>query len=295
MRRDYYAVLGIAATAPPREIRRAYQRLARQYSPDVNFWDAQARALFDEIAEAYRVLADPTARAMYDRFGQAVGVGNALDAGRRGDDAHAVVELSFAEVARGARIRVDAQRFSPCADCGATGAIGARRCGACLGRGVRRGIDGVNVAIPAGVDSGVQIRVADEGSAGPFGAPRGDLIVSTRVREHPFFSRKGDNVHCEAPISVWEALLGARVRVPTPAGEAVLVVPPGTTGGTVFRLRGQGLPKLSGDATGDLYVTVRVEIPSGLDARTHELVRELERLMPIDSRAALERYRGGAP
>ena len=159
---------------------------------------------------------------------------------------------------------------------------------------MRRAVDGVDVAIPAGVDSGAQIRVADEGSAGPFGAPRGDLIVSTRVREHPFFSRKGDNVHCEVPISVWEALLGARVRVPTPAGEAALVVPPGTTGGTVFRLRGQGLPKLSGDATGDLYVTARVEVPSGLDARTHELVRELERLMPIDSRAALERYRGGA-
>src|SRR6266446_2801399 len=77
MRRDYYAVLGITATAAPREIRRAYQRLARQYSPDVNFWDAQARALFDEIAEAYRVLADPSARAMYDRFGQAVGAGGA--------------------------------------------------------------------------------------------------------------------------------------------------------------------------------------------------------------------------
>src|SRR5438874_13750707 len=67
VRRDYYAVLGITATAAPRDIRRAYQRLARQYSPDVNFWDAEARSLFDEIAEAYRVLSDPTARAMYDR------------------------------------------------------------------------------------------------------------------------------------------------------------------------------------------------------------------------------------
>src|SRR5205809_3518269 len=66
VRRDYYAVLGITATAAPRDIRRAYQRLARQYSPDVNFWDAEARSLFDEIAEAYRVLSDPTARAMYE-------------------------------------------------------------------------------------------------------------------------------------------------------------------------------------------------------------------------------------
>jgi len=74
----------------------------------------------------------------------------------------------------------------------------------------------------------------------------------------------------------------------------VLVVPPGTTGGQVFRLRGQGLPKLTGESTGDLYVTVRLEVPTGLDARTHELVRQLERLMPIETRTALERYRGGA-
>jgi molecular chaperone DnaJ len=118
--------------------------------------------------------------------------------------------------------------------------------------------------------------------------------VSTGVREHPFFQRKGDSVHCEVPISVWEALLGARIRIPTPSGEAVLVVPPGTTGGQVFRLRGQGLPKLAGESNGDLYVAVRVEVPSGLDARTHELVRQLERLMPIETRGELERYRGGA-
>ena len=122
----------------------------------------------------------------------------------------------------------------------------------------------------------------------------GDLLVSTRVGEHPFFHRKGDNVHCDVPISVWEALLGARIHVPTPSGEAVLVVPPGTAGGQVFRLRGQGLARLTGESTGDLYVTVRVEVPAGLDARTHELVRELARLMPVETRTALERYRGGA-
>ena len=93
---------------------------------------------------------------------------------------------------------------------------------------------------------------------------------------------------------MWEAILGARIRVPTPSGEAILVIPPGTTGGQVFRLRGQGLPKLSGAAMGDLYVTVRVEIPIGLDARTQELVRELQRLTPVAPRTALERYRGGA-
>jgi len=294
MRRDYYAVLGVAATAGPREVRRAYQRLARQYSPDVNFWDERARELFDEIAEAFRVLGDPAARQMYDQFGQVAGADDALGAGRRGDDVHAVVELSFAEVVRGTRVRMDVQRFSPCAECAASGSVEGRRCAMCLGRGVRRVVEPVDVAVPAGVDSGAQIRVVGEGDAGPFGGPRGDLIVSTRVQEHPFYHRKGDSVHCEMPISVWEALLGARIRVPTPSGEAVLVVPPGTTGGQVFRLRGQGLPKLTGESTGDLYVTVRVEVPTGLDARTHELVRQLERLMPIETRTALARYRGGA-
>jgi len=294
MRRDYYAVLGIAATAPPREVRRAYQRLARQYSPDVNFWDERARELFDEIAEAFRVLGDPTARQMYDQYGHAVGPDAALAEGRRGDDVHAVVDLSFAEVVRGTNVRLDVPRYSACATCGASGVGRDGRCSACMGRGVRRIVEPIEVTVPPGVDSGAQIRVAGEGNAGPFGGPRGDLLVSTRVGEHPFFQRKGDNVHCEVPISVWEALLGARIRVPTPSGEGVLVVPPGTTGGQVFRLRGQGLPRLSGESTGDLYVTARVEVPTGLDTRTHELVRELARLMPVETRTALERYRGGA-
>jgi DnaJ-class molecular chaperone len=119
-------------------------------------------------------------------------------------------------------------------------------------------------------------------------------VVSTRVREHPFFRRQGDGVYCDVAISVWEAIRGVRIRVPAPTGEAVLVVPPGTPAGEVFRLRGHGLPKLAGDGRGDLYVTIRVEVPRGLDARTDELVRELERLIPLAPRANLERYAGGS-
>lgn len=293
MRRDYYAVLGIAATAGPREVRRAYQRLARQYSPDVNFWDDRARSLFDEIREAYRILSDPHTRAHYDQFG-ATSSGDALAAGRRGDDLHAPIEVGFAEAARGVEQVVTVTRFSPCPGCGATGALAGGRCPPCQGRGVRRATERVRLGIPAGVDSGTQIRVAGEGHAGPFGGPRGDLIVSTRVREHPFFVRKGDSVHAEVPVSIWEALRGARIVIPTPAAAAVLVIPPGTAPGHVFRLRGQGLPRLSGEGPGDLYVSVRVEMPEGLDARTDEMVRDLERLIPMSPRASLARYQGGA-
>ena len=291
MRRDYYAVLGIAATAGPREIRQAYRRLARQYSPDVNFWDLTAHTLFDEIAEAYRVLSDPDARALYDRFGNRH---DAVEAGRKGEDVHVAIELGFGDVVRGVTVDVQVPRFSPCAVCGARGRADGGACGVCGGRGVRRAVEMVKIDVPPGVDSGTQVRIPDEGSAAPFGGPRGDLIVSTRVREHPFFVRKGDTVHCEIPITVWEALRGARVRVPTPQGEAVLVVPPATAAGSVFRLRGQGVPRVAGDAPGDFFVTIRVDMPAGIDARTDELVRELERLMPAEPRQDLGRYRGGA-
>jgi molecular chaperone DnaJ len=294
MRRDYYAVLGVTATAAPREVRQAYRRLARQYSPDVNFWDERARVLFEEIAEAYRVLGDPAARAIYDQFGVAPDGRDGLPGGRRGDDVHVTVDVTFGEVARGAMRNVRVSRYSACARCGARGRVHEGTCEGCGGRGVVRTVETVAVTIPAGVESGAQLRVPEEGSAGPFGGPRGDLLVSTRVAEHPFFTRKGDNVHCEVPISVWEALRGARIKVPTPHGEAAIVVPPATGAGQVFRLRGQGLPRLAREGTGDLYVTVRVEIPDGLDARTEELVRALERLMPLDPRAGLERFGGGA-
>src|SRR5436190_18058905 len=114
MRRDYYAVLGVATGAGPREVRQAYRRLARQYSPDINFWDEHAHALFDEIAEAYRVLGDPAARAIYDQFGTAPGAMGALPRGRRGDDIHTTVDVAFAEAARGATRHIHVTRSSPC-------------------------------------------------------------------------------------------------------------------------------------------------------------------------------------
>lgn len=293
MRRDYYAVLGVTATAAPREIRQAYRRLARQYSPDVNFWDRDARALFTEIEAAYRVLSDPAARAMYDRFGALGAVGGALPRGRRGDDVHAVVQLTFAEATSGVTVPLDVTRFSPCNACRAAGVSDGGPCRHCQGRGVRRAREVLEVTIPPGVDSGTQIRVVAEGDAGPFGGPRGDLLVSTRVAEHPFFERKGDAVHCEVPISVWEALRGARIRIPTPAGEAVVVIRPGLGDDRVLRLRGHGMSKLADGERGDLFVTLRIEVPQGIDARTSELVRELERYLPLEPRAGLERYRGG--
>ena len=328
MPRDYYAVLGVGVGATPVQIRQAYQRLARRYSPDVNFWDRDTEALFKEIVVAYRVLSDSTARTVYDRRPMVEerdarpGKTSPPAAGRRGENLHAPIELSFQQAVSGVAADVKVERLSPCRACQSTGSragASAQSCDHCGGLGTvwtnREGMvpqtcpacDGagkrisspcpecrgrgacpetatVAVAIPAGVDTGVQLRVPGEGHAGPFGGPRGDLIVVTRVHEDAAFTRKGDNLYIGLTVGVVEAVLGARVSVRTLEGAGEIVVPPGTQSGQVLRLRGRGLPRLSGEGRGDLYVTVHVAIPSGIDARTQELFREIGRLLPAPPR-----------
>jgi len=332
MRRDYYAVLGVATAASATQIRRAYQRLARQYSPDVNLWQHDAQGVFEEIAEAYRVLRDPMARAVYDREPTAPRPSREDDgvprpSGRRGDDLHMPVELAFQQAISGVTADVLADRLSPCTECGAGGAApgsarvtcrycgglgtvwsekgvprpeacpacegsGARAldpCSACRGRGVRTVRATIAVTLPPGMDTGAQIRVDGEGHSGPYGGPRGDLVVVARVHEDPEFIRKGDNLYREVPLGIVEAVLGTRLAVRGVDGPVDLVIPPGTQSGQILRLRGRGMPRLSGGGRGDLYVTTRVEIPRGLDARTQELFREVGRLLPPVPRGAAER------
>src|SRR3972149_1414724 len=144
--RDYYAVLDISLDATQTQIRRAYQRLARCYSPDVSLWDREAQALFEEISEAYRVLSDPSARTVYDRHGAVAGgtapVGAGEESrreGRRGEDLHVPVELAFHQAVTGIAVDLSVERLSACEACGATGARpGAvpARCGHCGGSGL---------------------------------------------------------------------------------------------------------------------------------------------------------------
>lgn len=328
MARDYYAILGVTAVSSSVQIRRAYQRLARQYSPDVNIWQHETRGIFEEIAEAYRVLGDPMARAIYDRTTHAASApsshadgardDDARPAGRRGDDLHVPVELAFQQAVSGVSADLPIDRLSPCGDCRASGAargsasVACSHCGGlgtvwtdqtpprpehcpgcggtgrravdacatCRGRGVTIARATVPVVVPPGVDTGAQIRIEGEGHSGPYGGPRGDVIVVARVHEDPDLTRKGDNVYREVAIDLVGAVLGMRVTARGVDGAIDLPIPPGTQSGQVFRLRGRGMPRLSGGGRGDLYVTARVEIPRGLDARTQELFREIGRLLP---------------
>src|SRR5262245_18126375 len=321
MQRDYYAVLGVATGATAVEIRRAYQRLARQYSPDVNLWEQEARPLFEEIAAAYRGFGGPLAGGLYDRQpGHAQGATAAEPAagrvaGRRGDDLHRPVELSFRHALTGFEGDLTVSRLSPCGPCGATGTArgavpsicahcagvgsiwsrggaepcplcngtGVRAedpCGSCRGCGVTLASDRVHVVLPPDADTGAQFRVPGQGHSGPFGGPRGDLVIMARVHDDPVFTRKGDNLYCEARLTMVEAALGARVTVRTAdESDLKLAVPPGTQSGRVFRVRGRGVPRLSSAGRGDLYVTARVEMPQYLGARAQALLRELAPLL----------------
>ena len=328
-KRDYYEVLGVSRGALSLEIRHAYRRLARRYSPDVNLWNDRAEGLFEEITEAYRILADPASRAVYDRLGhEAFGPPGAAapDESRRGGDLHYPMEIELEEALRGLRVAFEVTRLEPCGACQATGGADGRRatpcqacrahpresrsggggtararcavcrgagwllpevCRVCGGRGTLTGTTRVSVTIPAGVDTGAQIRVPREGHAVAAPGTRGDLVVVTRVRAHPLFTRKGDHLYCEVPVTVPEAALGARIQLPTLDGPVAVTVPPGTQSGQVLRVRGRGCPRLDREGRGDLLVATRVVIPRNADPTLAEVLRALQRLCPDDPRAAL--------
>jgi len=125
----------------------------------------------------------------------------------------------------------------------------------------------IDAKVPAGVEDGTRIRFAGLGEGGVHGGPPGDLYIVLHVKEHPFFEREGNDLHCVVPISFTQAALGADITVPTLEGEHVLKVPEGTQSGTTLRIRGKGVPVLNSRSKGDLYVEVRVQTPAKLSKR----------------------------
>ena len=241
-----------------------------------------------------------------------------------GSDLEYTVQISFWDAIHGTQARLNITRYDVCATCGGSGAgaggeavcpecqgsgqvsqmAGAMRfqltCPRCQGRGRLQNTcptchgDGrvahpetVEVRIPPGAENGSRLRVAGKGNAGTGGAPPGDLYIITRVEEHPFFKRKGNDIHITVPVTVTEAALGAKVEVPTIDGKSVLKIPPGVDSGKTLRLREKGVLNRRTNVRGDQYIELRIVAPKVQDERSKEILRELAHLNPEDPRAGL--------
>ncbi|HUG92195.1 MAG TPA: molecular chaperone DnaJ [Planctomycetaceae bacterium] len=169
-----------------------------------------------------------------------------------------------------------------CPACRGAGTIIRDKCGDCRGTGQTVERSTLQVAVPAGVDSGMQLRLHGEGDPGSGGGRRGDLYVDIQVREHPLFRREGIHLTCQVPITFSQAALGATLEVPVLDGRHELTIPPGTQPGEIFRLRGRGMPDPHGRQTGDLFVQVQVEVPKKVAGRQEELIRELAEIEHAD-------------
>jgi DnaJ-class molecular chaperone len=317
--RDPYEVLGVPRTASQGDVKKAYRRLAKKLHPDANKNDTKAAVKFAELNSAYEILGEDDKRKAFDRgeidaegkprfrgfegFGGHPGAGGAggfesftwgpegvrrsggagaggfggideilknvfgsrggrgpqqfdyddFGASPRGQDVTAEVTITLAEAAKG----------------------GARRVHLPNGKEVE-------VKIPPGLADGQQIRLKGQGYPGAAAHAAGDALITVNIAPHPHFRLEGNNLRVEVPITLYEAVLGGKVRVPTLDGAVELAIPPGTSAGRVFRLKGKGLPGKSGH--GDLYAGVRIVLPEGKDSELEELMRKWREAKPYDPR-----------
>jgi DnaJ-class molecular chaperone len=284
---DPYAVLGVKREATQDEIRKAYRQLAKQLHPDLNPGDKQAEEKFKQISVAYDLLGDAEKRARFDR-GEIDASGQERPRERYyrdfhgpGAEAHTYSSHGgFADFmesedilkemfGRGgeARIRLrgqDALYRLPVAFLealnGATKRITLPDGGT------------LDVAMPPGTRDKQVLRLRGKGGPGLGGGPPGDALVEIEVEPHKFFTRKGDDIHLELPISLPEAVLGAKLDVPTPTGAVRMTVPKGANTGTVLRLRGKGAPR-SDKTHGDEYVTLKIVLPQQPDSELEEFAQ----------------------
>ena len=237
-------------------------------------------------------------------FGGGFGGGQARRNGPvRGETIRTSISISFEEAAFGCEKDVVINRTESCSECGGTGCakgttaevcpdchgsgnVQVRRqtpmgvfattqtCQKCHGAGVERRQRTIKATIPAGIDNGQTISLRGQGNAGKNGGGAGDLHITVTVRPHEIFRREGNSVLCEAPITFVQAALGAEMEIPTIDGKVKYTVPEGTQSGTVFRLRGKGIPNLNGKGRGDQFVTVYVETPRNLNNEQREALKK---------------------
>ena len=306
--KDPYEVLGVDRKTSVEEIRAAYRKLAKQYHPDLHPGDASAEERFKEVGAAYNLLGDAEKRARYDR-GE-IDAGGAerpertywrayADADRGegekyrqfsgGEEGDFAAEDLFADLfgrmGGGARrtVRMPGQDVTYTLHCAFLDAVNGARRRVTLADGKT-----LDVTIPPGTRDRQTLRLRGQGMPGIGGGPPGDAYVEIHIEPHPFFRRKDEDIHLELPVTLQEAVLGARVRVPTPDGPVTLTVPPHSNTGTTLRLKGKGVPrgKEKSAGRGDEYVTLKVVLPEGPD---EELRAFLEKWAPAHDYDVRER------
>lgn len=313
--KDFYAVLGVQKDVSDSELKKVYRKLARSYHPDSNPGDAAAEARFKEISEAYAVLSDPQQRAEYDQL-RAMGSGARFTSGGQGgfEDVFggmfgggggpAYGQGGFEDLLGGmfgsGRYGTPSGGFRgyggpmPGADITATTTLDFVT--AIQGDTVTLQLPGgkvTKVKIPAGVKDGQKIKVRGKGQQSPDGGPPGDLVLTITVRPHPVFTRDGQHLRVDVPVTFTEAALGATIEVPTLDGDPVrLRVAPGTPSGRVLRVKGRGVA--GAKSTGDLLATVHVVVPSHLSGEAKKKLEDFAATLPPENprEELLERARG---
>lgn len=290
---DPYKALGVARDASAEDIRRAYRKLAKKHHPDLNPGDKAAEDRFKSISAAYELLSDSEKRGRFDRGeidasgqerperhfyrgyaegdqgaryhgGPGFGGGASFTEGDLGD----IFGEFFGARGRGGetiRMRGRDQQFRLTVDFLDTVRGATKRLALPEGRTL-------DVTIPPGVQDGQVLRLRGQGGPGVNGGPAGDALIEIEVVPHPFFTRKGNDIHLELPVSVAEAVLGAKITVPTPSGSVTMSVPRHSDTGKQLRLRGRGIAAHGGQPAGDLYVTLKVVI-GPVDAEFEEFLK----------------------
>jgi DnaJ-class molecular chaperone len=310
MAQDPYQTLGLSKTASQDEIRKAFRNLAKKHHPDLNPGNAAAEARFKAASSAHDLLSDPDTRAKFDR--------GEIDA--EGKPSERAFYRQYAEGEQGARYRrpgagaaagddgfadVFAEMFrngqSPFGGQGQGGARQARGqdrqysltvsfLEAAAGANRRLSLpEGrtLDVVIPPGLQDGQTLRLRGQGDAGWNGGPAGDALIEISVAPHPFFRREGDDLHLDLPVTIAEAVLGAKVPVPTLTGTVQLTIPPHSDAGKRMRLRGRGIPAHGSRAAGDLYATLTLIVGAKPDAALEAALKTWAEAEHPDPRAAL--------
>jgi DnaJ-class molecular chaperone len=213
----------------------------------------------------------------FDTFFSGVGrrQGAASDVPRRGQDLEGSIELTLREAYTGGSKSVSLQLDDICPECGGTGVKQRRICPTCHGTGHVLTTKTLEVKIPRGVRGGQRIRLLGQGGRGIQGGPPGDLYLTVHLKPDETFERDGDDLYVELPVSLYDLILGGKVRVPTLTGEVEMKIPPGTQNEQLMRLAGKGMPHPHGGGYGDEYVRVVARLPQHVGKRERELFKEL--------------------